>query len=187
MMKKFMRAMKRRSRPAWKKRLAGDAARNAQDWHTAAEAYGDYLSRNPNDWAIWVQCGHALREKGDMAGAERAYRRAIEIDQIQADPIFWLGDLMKRLSRREEAIDFYRRSASLGHEMAIGELRTLGIEYKPAISISSLLRTLLDAQAARDMHRWSEAEKLYLAYLQRVPESVQAKDELAALRLAARS
>ena len=102
----------RRSRPAWKKRLAGDAARDARDWRTAVQAYGDYLARNPKDWAIWVQCGHALRETGDMAGAERAYRSAIETDQNQADPLFWLGDLMKRLNRREEAIDFYRRSAA---------------------------------------------------------------------------
>lgn len=187
MMKKLKRAIMRRSRPAWKKRLAGDAARNAQDWQTAAQAYGDYLARNPKDGAIWVQCGHALRETGDMAGAERAYRRAIEIDQNQADPLFWLGDLMKRLNRRDEAIDFYRRSAALGRETAISELRLLGIEYKPAVLISSLLRTLLDAQAARDLHRWTESEKLYLAYLRRVPESTQAKEELVALRLAARS
>lgn len=187
MMKKFKRAIKRRLRPAWDKRLAGDAARNARDWGTAAQAYGDYLARNPNDWAIWVQCGHARRESGDMAGAEQAYRRANDIDRDQVDPLFQLGALMKRLGRREEAIDFYRRSAALGLDAGISELAMLGINYKPAVPVASLLRTLLDAQAARDLHRWAEAEKLYLAYLQRVPESGQAKTELDALRQAARS
>ena len=185
MMKKIKRAMMRRLRPGWDKRLAGDAARDARDWGTAAQAYSDYLARNPSDWAIWVQCGHALRESGNMGGAERAYRRATDIDGNQADPLFQLGALMKRLGRREEAIDFYRRSAALGFHIAISELATLGISYKPAVPVASLLRTLLDAQAARDLHRWTEAEKLYLAYLQAVPESVQAKEELAALRQAA--
>lgn len=175
-------------RPGWDRRKDGDAARDAKDWLRAEEAYADYLALNPDDWAIWVQRGHARKEFGDLGAAERCYRRAADIDPRQADPFFQLGNLMSLMDRGTDAIDLYRRAAELGEELAWGDLSRLGVVAPPGargstrsppwISSETAARTLVDAQAARDLGRWEDAEVLYLAYLKSRPDSAQAVQEL---------
>jgi len=181
-------------RPGWDRRKAGDAARDNKDWPRADAAYADYLALNPDDWAIWVQRGHAQKESGNLVGAERCYRRAADIDPRQSEPFFQLGDLMRRMDRIPEATDYYRRAAELGQSLAWGDLASLGIDVDarswghaqspPWISTETAARMLVDAQAARDLGRWREAEALYLAYLKARPDADEVARELASLRQA---
>jgi cytochrome c-type biogenesis protein CcmH/NrfG len=60
--------------PDW--RALGDAARDGRDWAGAAAHYRAHLDRHAGDGGIWVQLGHALKEAGDLPGAEAAYRHA---------------------------------------------------------------------------------------------------------------
>jgi tetratricopeptide (TPR) repeat protein len=57
-----------------------DRSRDASDWRHAAHYYGKALARMPSLAAIWVQYGHALKESGDVAAAETAHRRSIELE-----------------------------------------------------------------------------------------------------------
>src|SRR5207249_799806 len=52
-----------------------DRAREAGQWDAAARLYRTALDRNARKPAIWIQYGHALKELGDLRGAEAAYRR----------------------------------------------------------------------------------------------------------------
>lgn len=55
-------------------------ARDAGKWELAIRYYREALDLKPDDPAVWVECGHALREAGKMSEAEAAYRKAIELD-----------------------------------------------------------------------------------------------------------
>ena len=182
----------RRRRPGWRLRMAGDAARDRRDWPAADAAYANYLTLAQEDWAIWVQRGHAQKEMGDLAGAERCYRRAVDINPPMSDPFFQLAELLRHTGHRSAAIDHYRRAAELGEQRAIEMLAMLGINTSSLsgddtgslrwIANKALVRTLLDAQAARDLRQWDKAESLYLAYLRGRPDSPQAMAELKLVR-----
>ncbi len=62
-----------------------DRARDAGQWELAARHYREALARNPHNPPIWVQYGHVMKQWGHVAEAERAYRRAIELNPNIAD------------------------------------------------------------------------------------------------------
>lgn len=94
-------------------RQAGDAARDAQDWGRAAEAYSRYLQRRPGDAGIQVQLGHALRESGRLEAAEAAYRAALSIEPDAPDTLFFVGRTLHAMGRLDEAGHAWRRAAAL--------------------------------------------------------------------------
>jgi tetratricopeptide (TPR) repeat protein len=108
-------------------RMARAAARLGQ-WRLAVQHYQTVLARNPNDALIWVQYGHALKESGSAAEAERAYLRAIDLDPSAADPYLQLGHALKIQRRRREAAMAYRRALDLDPTLhaASVELTALG-------------------------------------------------------------
>ena len=86
--------------PIW--RRAGRASR-AGDWPRAARLYRKALLRVPNAPEVWVQYGHALKEAGDTAAAEAAYRRATELGPDNAEWHLFLGQALALLGRIDEA------------------------------------------------------------------------------------
>jgi glycosyltransferase involved in cell wall biosynthesis len=87
---------------------------------------------------IWVQFGHALKESGDLKAAETAYRRSLEINELNADTHLQLGHVLKLQNRRQEAMSAYVRAAGLDaacisatHE--IGRLARQGISVPAAV------------------------------------------------------
>src|SRR6266851_390623 len=85
-----------------------DRAREAKQWDVAARHYRKALSRNPRRPPIWIQYGHALKESGNLAEAEAAYRRALSCDPAAepasvADSHLHLGRVLKLQGKTEEA------------------------------------------------------------------------------------
>jgi len=78
----------------------GDNAMARRDWATAAAAYAEIVKRDPKRTAIHVQHGHALKELGDPAGAEAAYRAALD---NAPDDIETLGHLAHALKKSRPA------------------------------------------------------------------------------------
>lgn len=63
--------------PATRGPLAeAEARRDRGDWRGAAEAYATHLARSAQDWRVWIQHGHCVKEAGDPLGAIASYRRA---------------------------------------------------------------------------------------------------------------
>lgn len=91
----------------------GDAARDEHHWTTAASHYGVHLERNPSDFDIWVQYGHALKETGRLAEAEHAYRRGLVLRPRDADLLLHFGHIRKMRDDPAAAAKAYGQSAQL--------------------------------------------------------------------------
>lgn len=167
-------------------------SRDSRRWVDAAELYSQYLEARPQEFAIWVQLGHALKEAGRLDEALGAYEWALAIDNGDADLLLNLGHLYKVMGRRDRAADFYRRSAqSEPSGQAIAELAAMSgprtevrpppprpaavAQQRPSASgfpgwrsrLERALsrRTLARADKARSRREWPTAAKLYRNYL----------------------
>jgi tetratricopeptide (TPR) repeat protein len=68
---------------------------------------------------LWRRAAVAFQEQGDLAGALRCYRRAIEVDADCSEAWAGLADLFRRLGDPQRAgacgeVAFHVRDASLG-------------------------------------------------------------------------
>jgi tetratricopeptide (TPR) repeat protein len=121
--------------PIWQKAVRASKAR---DWPRAVALYRKALARSPRLPDIWLQYGHALKESGDLAAAEAAYRRAIGVDAEFAEGHFFLGQLLARQGRAAEAREAYLRfekldPAALHHK--IDELVALGWQKDAVLTL----------------------------------------------------
>ena len=109
---------------------AADRARNARDWSEAARLYRRGLRRDAGNFAGWVQLGHALKEQGDLAGAEEAYLAALALDPFEPDLLLNIGHLLKMQGRSAEATSFYIRALEVDRVASdsVKELLELGLE-----------------------------------------------------------
>ena len=177
---------------------AGNEARDRRDWDAAARHYRSYLVGRPAAFAIWVQCGHALKESGRLVEALVAYSRALGLNDRDADLWLNFGHLYKRMGLREDSISSYRRSFAIdGNSHARSELEGLGAAEDrvrgPALGVAPARRKPLRARAisvlnalnpaarrrleilrrgnaARDRREWAAAAHHYERYLQDRPD-----------------
>src|ERR1041384_191261 len=71
-----------------------------------ARAIGEYekaVSLSPNDYRYWMTLGTAYEQAGETAKAEYALRRAVELAPAYAYPRWYLGNLLVRDGRYDEA------------------------------------------------------------------------------------
>ena len=108
----------------------GDSARNRHDWTLAATQYQNALAVYPDNAAIWVQLGHALKESNRLEQAEECYRKAIALRPSDADSYLQLGHALKLLGKAAEASDAYARANEINPAMpaVVEELANLGRE-----------------------------------------------------------
>jgi tetratricopeptide (TPR) repeat protein len=90
-----------------------DRARDAQDWAEAAHRYGKAVALRPTP-ALWMQYAHTLRDSGEPARAEDAYRQTLALKPDNREALTGLGEALALLGRNDEAAEAYLRAASLG-------------------------------------------------------------------------
>ena len=73
--------------------------------------YEEAVRLAPNDYRFWMDLGRALEQAGDIAGGEKALRRAIELAPAYAYPRWYLGNLLLRAGRGDEAFQELRSAA----------------------------------------------------------------------------
>lgn len=105
-----------------------DRARDSRDWPNAAHYYQKALEENPQNSAIWVQYGHAIKEAGNLSRAEDAYRKSLDLNADVADTHLQLGHSLKLQGRKIEASAAYFRALVIDPALdhAASELRALG-------------------------------------------------------------
>ena len=115
-----------RSRPVVAR---ADAARDRQNWNSAADLYREALKMAPARAGVWVQLGHVLKERGAHEEAAEAYRRAMALRPRSADIHLQMGHLQKLRGDLGAAAASYARAVALagrGAEDAANELQRLG-------------------------------------------------------------
>ncbi|HYP52363.1 MAG TPA: carbohydrate binding domain-containing protein [Pyrinomonadaceae bacterium] len=75
--------------------------------------YEQAVALSPNDYRLWQELGRARGQSGDAAGGERALRRSVELAPHYAMPRWYLGNLLLRAGRVEEAFAELRGAAEL--------------------------------------------------------------------------
>lgn len=166
--------------------MLGDQARAAGAWEVAAQHYRIELSRNPENAAIWVQYGHALKESGRLVAAEAAYRQALDAQPHMPDAHVQLGHALKLQGRIEEARFAYLRALALDpnweparHEMTAftwqdEELADARREIERAAAAKrAAASTITQADRERDLGHWEAAARLYRRALDRNPRRAE--------------
>lgn len=92
--------------------LLGQSLLAARDWPGAALSFRAALERDPDHAVARAGLGDALSMVGDRAGAEEAYRRALQVEDL-ATAHNSLGNLLAVGGRAEAAIAEYRRAIEL--------------------------------------------------------------------------
>ncbi|MDB5662762.1 MAG: family 2 glycosyl transferase [Sphingomonas bacterium] len=111
-----------RRRPRRRNAVEGDRARDRGDWGGAAAAYRRHLSTAADDFAIWVQLGHALKEAGTYDQALAAYLSAKRLGGHDADLWLSIGHLHTLRGDQPAAIAAYAESIRL-HAAEDGQRR----------------------------------------------------------------
>ncbi|WP_422002628.1 tetratricopeptide repeat protein [Reyranella sp.] len=130
-----------------------DLHRERKDWKRAAMEYGEVLALQPGNAAIRVQLGHALKEQGELEGAEEAYSAALQADPGSADAMVQLGHVLRRQGRRADAVASYRRALDIAPESDDAARSLLA-----AVGYSPLELARLGGDCAADAQGLSEEE-----------------------------
>jgi cytochrome c-type biogenesis protein CcmH len=108
------------------------------------------LRQDPDNDGGWFSLGFLLRESGDAAGAERAFRRAVELRPNNADYVGYLAESLVLASRGDpppEAERLFRRALEIEprHPQAryyLATMRDMRGDHRGAIDeLAALLRT----------------------------------------------
>lgn len=79
-------------------------------WPEAIAHYEQAVRLSPSDYRLWMDLGRAREQSGDGAGGEQALRRAIQLGPAYGYPRWYLGNLLLRQGRREEAFAELRKA-----------------------------------------------------------------------------
>jgi glycosyltransferase involved in cell wall biosynthesis/Flp pilus assembly protein TadD len=125
-----------------------NAARDRRDWSVAASLYKQYLQLAPDNCAIWIQLGHALKEDKDFGLAIVVYKHALTLDASDFDIYVNLGHALKQDKQIGLAIEAYQHALmlnadnfdiylNLGHALKEDKNVGLAIEsYKKALTLA---------------------------------------------------
>lgn len=110
-------------------------------------AYEKAVSLSPNDYRFWMALGTAHEQAGDSVHGEQALRRAVALAPSYAYPRWYLGNLLLRSGRYEEAFKELRLAAEADEELQPQQFNFLWAIYgddlealKSAIGESSQTR-----------------------------------------------
>jgi Tfp pilus assembly protein PilF len=92
----------------------------------AAREFERAAALDPNNAAYWTNLGNAQRGAGDARGAEKAYRRAIDVDANAADAANGLGVLLVEAQKPAEAAAWFEGALTAAPDLVEARLN-LGI------------------------------------------------------------
>ena len=83
----------------------------------AIASYEKAVSLSPNDYRFWMSLGRAYEQAGDPAKAEEALRRAVALAPAYSYPHWYLGNLLLRNARYDEAFAELRLASQADSEL----------------------------------------------------------------------
>jgi glycosyltransferase involved in cell wall biosynthesis len=128
-----------------------DRRRDAGDWAGAAAGYAAYLAEVPDDWAIWIQHGHCVKEAGDPLGALASYRKAQRGLPEDADLPLQMGHALKRAGDVEAARAMYLRALEMDPAADGPWVELMRLPPRPVAEDAGGLALLSDLRVVLDL------------------------------------
>ncbi|MBA2734133.1 MAG: tetratricopeptide repeat protein, partial [Acidobacteria bacterium] len=118
-----------------------------EDLEDALHHYEEAVRLSPYDYRFWMDLGRTREDVGDRAGGEKALRRAVELAPSYAYPHWYLGNLLLRAGRSEEAFAELRRAATADAALRPQLFNVAWVLY--AQNIDEIKKVIGDSAAAR--------------------------------------
>lgn len=131
----------------------------------AIAEYEKAVSLSPNDYRFWMTLGTAHEQVGDSAKGEHALRRAVALAPSYAFPRWYLGNLLLRSGRYEEAFNELRLAAEADAQLQPQQFNMLWAIYNN--DLESLKKAI--GENSRTRARFA----LYLLSLQRYEDGLR--------------
>lgn len=96
----------------WRLGALAEKEFSANNMAEAVREYREAVRLSPSDYRYWGELGRALEASGDSDGAEQALRRAVELAPSYSYPRWYLGNLLLREGKQEEAFQELARAAA---------------------------------------------------------------------------
>ena len=135
-----------------------------QQIQTIAE-YERAVKLSPNDYRFWMALGTAHEQAGDRIKGEQALKRAVELAPSYAYPRWYLGNLLLRSGRYEEAFKELRLAAEADTELQPQQFNLLWAIYSD--DLEGLKKAIGESSQAR------AAFALYLLSQQRYDDGLR--------------
>ena len=95
----------------WRLASLEDKVFSAANLADAAREYQLAVTLSPYDYRYWMELGRGLDATGDTDGAEKALRRAVELAPAYSHPRWYLGNMLLREGRLNDAFEQFRPAA----------------------------------------------------------------------------
>ncbi len=142
-----------------------------QQGQTIAE-YERAVKLSPNDYRFWMALGTAYEQTGDRVKGEQALKRAVALAPAYAYPRWYLGNLLLRSGRYDEAFNELRLAAEANDELQPQQFHLLWAIYSE--DLEGLKRAIGPSSQAR------AGFAVYLFNQQRYDDGLRVWDVLSA-------
>ncbi|MGI9054999.1 MAG: tetratricopeptide repeat protein [Pyrinomonadaceae bacterium] len=106
-----------------------------EDLERSLAEYEKSAALSPNDYLLWLALGKSRERNGDVAGAEKALRRAVELAPNYVDSHWTLGNNLLRQGKSEEAYSEIRQSTIGSDKYVISAIATAWQIFNGDISL----------------------------------------------------
>ncbi len=103
--------------PHWRMAQVSQKILPLDQQQEAIASYEKAVSLSPNDYRFWMSLGRAYEQAGDPAKAEEALRRAVALAPAYSYPHWYLGNLLLRNARYDEAFVELRLASEADSEL----------------------------------------------------------------------
>lgn len=155
----------------------------------AARQYEEAARLSPNDFRLFVELGRVRGLTGNVSGSEQALRRAVELAPTYPEPRWYLGNLLLREGRTEEAFTELRRAGEASPEKFRPQVLELSWRFYNA-DIPSVLAAVGNSAGARgqlmdyllNRKQLDDARKLWAGFNAEERKTLRATGEKLMLR-----
>ncbi|HEX8131707.1 MAG TPA: hypothetical protein VF527_21610 [Pyrinomonadaceae bacterium] len=142
-----------------------------EDLPEAARQYEEAARLSPHDFRLFMELGRVRGLVGDTRGSEAALRRAVELAPSYPDPRWYLGNLLLREGRTEEAFAELRRAGEANAEKFLPQVIELSWRFHNA-DVPSVLASVGNSARARgqlmdyliNLKRLDDARQLWQSF-----------------------
>ncbi|MEO8433453.1 MAG: hypothetical protein ABI596_01040 [Pyrinomonadaceae bacterium] len=103
--------------PRWKLARLEEKSFTPKELDAAVKHHAEAVSLSPSDYRLWMDFGRALELSGNGVQAELAFRHAVELAPAYSYPRWYLGNLLLRTGRTDEAFTELRAAAESASQL----------------------------------------------------------------------